>query len=79
MAPVEETAKLLISCNNGKVMAEKRKKVSYFHSKWEEEFFFTTMIKKYTCSICGVIVARAKRHNVERQDFNISRNLNHFN
>uniref|UniRef100_A0A1A8V9L8 SPIN-DOC-like zinc-finger domain-containing protein n=2 Tax=Nothobranchius TaxID=28779 RepID=A0A1A8V9L8_NOTFU len=47
-------------------MAEKRKKTYNFHSDWEEEFFFTLVREKCVCLICGMTVATAKRHNVER-------------
>lgn len=47
-------------------MAEKRKKTYHFHNDWEEELFFTTVKETCVCLICGVTVATAKRHNVER-------------
>lgn len=43
-----------------------RKKKENFHSEWEEEFSFTTVKENWVCLICGVKVATAKWHNVER-------------
>uniref|UniRef100_A0A8C6PIG0 SPIN-DOC-like zinc-finger domain-containing protein n=1 Tax=Nothobranchius furzeri TaxID=105023 RepID=A0A8C6PIG0_NOTFU len=47
-------------------MAEKRNKTYNFHSDWQEELFFKLVREKCVCLICGMTVATAKRHNVQR-------------
>jgi hypothetical protein len=58
-------------------MASSSKKVKtyYFHSEWEEQYFFTEVKGKNVCLLCNTSVSVAKKGNIERHHTTVHSNF----